>query len=106
MPQAVSLRSRCHDEFDEPAGPTIGGDEVTGQKAMVERYTDGFRTGDLAQILSCLPEDVVWALRGDETLVGRNAFADDADPAMPGSPTSGWSVSVSADALSHGRQRS
>jgi uncharacterized protein len=51
---------------------------VTGQNAMVESYTDGFRTGDLAQILSCLTEDVVWALRGDETLVGRDAFAEEA----------------------------
>ena len=48
-------------------GPTIGGDEVTEQKAVVEKYTDGFRTGDLAKILSCLTDDVVWALHGNKT---------------------------------------
>jgi ketosteroid isomerase-like protein len=35
---------------------------VTQQKAVLERYTDGFRTGDLAKILSCLTDDVVWKL--------------------------------------------
>ena len=39
-------------------GRPIGGDGVTEQKAVVEKYTDGFRRGDLAQILSCLTEDV------------------------------------------------
>ncbi len=56
---------------------------MTGQKAMVEKYTDGFRTGDLEKILSCLTEDVVWALRGDKTLVGRDAFAEEADGGGP-----------------------
>jgi len=32
---------------------------VTQQKAVVERYSDGFRTGDLEKILSCLTDDVV-----------------------------------------------
>lgn len=52
---------------------------MTAQKAVVEKYTDGFRTGDLAKILSCLTDDVVWALHGDKTLVGRDAFAAEAD---------------------------
>ena len=43
---------------------------MTEQKAVVEAYTEGFRTGDLAKILSCLTDDVVWALHGDKTLVG------------------------------------
>lgn len=42
---------------------------------MVEKYTDGFRRGDLGQILSCLSDDVVWALHGTKTLVGKDAFA-------------------------------
>ncbi len=52
---------------------------MTEQKAVVEKYTDGFRTGDLAKILSCLTDDVVWALHGHKTLVGRDAFAAEAD---------------------------
>ncbi|HEX2400436.1 MAG TPA: nuclear transport factor 2 family protein [Mycobacterium sp.] len=52
---------------------------MTQQKAVVEKYTDGFRRGDLAQILSCLTDDVVWALHGAKTLVGKDAFAAEAD---------------------------
>jgi hypothetical protein len=50
---------------------------VISQKATVQRYTDGFRSGDLAKmakILSCLTDDVVWALHGEKTLTGRDAF--------------------------------
>jgi uncharacterized protein len=60
-------------------GRPFGGDGVTQQKAVVEKYTDGFRRGDLAQILSCLTDDVVWALHGAKTLVGKDAFAAEAD---------------------------
>jgi uncharacterized protein len=60
-------------------GRPIGGDGVTQQKAVVEKYTDGFRRGDLAQIVSCLTDDVVWALHGAKTLVGKDAFAAEAD---------------------------
>ena len=56
---------------------------MTEQKAVVETYTDGFRTRDLAKILSCLTDDVVWALHGDKTLVGRDAFAAEADSGGP-----------------------
>jgi uncharacterized protein len=52
---------------------------MTEQRALVERYTEGFRRGDLARILSCLTEDVVWALHGAKTLVGKDAFAAEAD---------------------------
>jgi ketosteroid isomerase-like protein len=62
-------------------GRPFGGDGVTQQKAVVEKYTDGFRRGDLAQILSCLTDDVVWALHGAKTLVGKDAFAAEADNA-------------------------
>ena len=54
---------------------------MTQQKAVVERYTDGFRTGDLEKILSCLTDDVVWELHGAKTLVGKDAFAAEADSA-------------------------
>jgi uncharacterized protein len=54
---------------------------VSAQKATVQRYTDGFRSGDLALILSCLTDDVVWALHGEKTLTGREAFAAEADGA-------------------------
>jgi uncharacterized protein len=51
---------------------------VTVRKNVVERYVDGFRRGDVPQILSCLSDDVVWALHGDKTLVGKAAFAGEA----------------------------
>ena len=54
---------------------------MSAQKAIVEKYTDGFRTGDLAKILGCLTDDVVWALHGAKTLVGKDAFAAEADNA-------------------------
>ena len=60
-------------------GRPIGDDGVAQQKAVVEKYTDGFRRGDLAQIMSCLSDDVVWALHGAKTLVGKDAFAAEAD---------------------------
>jgi uncharacterized protein len=52
---------------------------VTTQKDVVRRYTAGFRAGDLDAIVSCLAPDVVWALHGDRTLTGRDAFAAEAD---------------------------
>jgi ketosteroid isomerase-like protein len=63
---------------------------VSQQKAVVEKYTDGFRRGDLAQILSCLTDDVVWALHGAKTLVGKDAFAAEADNA--GGPNPGLTL--------------
>lgn len=51
---------------------------MTARKGVVENYIDGFRRGDLAQIESCLSDDVVWALHGDKTLVGKDAFAAEA----------------------------
>jgi ketosteroid isomerase-like protein len=60
-------------------GRPIGGDDVTQQKAVVEKYTDGFRRGELARIVACLTDDVVWALHGVKTLEGKDAFAVEAD---------------------------
>jgi hypothetical protein len=34
----------------------------------MEKYTDGFRRGDLAQIMSCSSDDAVWALHGTKAL--------------------------------------
>ena len=60
---------------------------MTQQKAVVEKYTEGFRTGDLAKIVSCLTDDVVWALHGAKTLVGKEAFAAEADSGDGPDPT-------------------
>jgi hypothetical protein len=49
-------------------------DHVSNRKRIVERYIDGFRRSDHAQILSCLADDVVWALHGHKTLHGKDAF--------------------------------
>ena len=60
-------------------GRPNGGDGVTQQKAVVEKYPDGFRRGDLARTMSGLSDDVVWALHGAKTLVCKDAFAAEAD---------------------------
>src|SRR5688572_32579041 len=70
--------SRAPDNF-RPVGwrsaklQTTGG-RVSDQKALVERYFDGFRRSDHAEILACLTEDVVWDLPGYKSLSGREAF--------------------------------
>ena len=51
---------------------------MAARKGVVETYIDGFRRGDLARIVSCLGDDVVWALHGNKTLVGKDAFAAEA----------------------------
>lgn len=47
---------------------------MSKRKRIVERYIDGFRRSDHAQILSCLTDDVAWALHGHKTLHGKDAF--------------------------------
>ena len=47
---------------------------MTENKQTVERYMEGFRKGDHAEILSCLTEDVEWILPGAFHLRGREAF--------------------------------
>ena len=47
---------------------------MSNRKRIVERYIDGFRRSDHAQILSCLTDDVVWALHGQKTLHGKDVF--------------------------------
>ena len=47
---------------------------MSSNKATVEKYMDGFRKADHAQILSCLTEDVEWILPGAFHLTGKTAF--------------------------------
>lgn len=44
------------------------------KKQIVERYLDGFRTGEQAKILSCLADKIVWRLHGCQTFIGKEAF--------------------------------
>jgi uncharacterized protein len=61
---------------------------VSTRKRTVERYIDGFRRGDHEQILSCLAEDVVWALHGYKTIQGKEAFDTEIEnDAFEGRPT-------------------
>ena len=40
----------------------------------VERYLDGFRLNDHAQILSCLTDDIEWTVFGAFHLTGKQAY--------------------------------
>ena len=42
--------------------------------ATVERYLDGFRRDDHAQILSCLTDDIEWTVFGAFHLTGKQAY--------------------------------
>jgi len=58
------------------------------RKSIVEKYIEGFNRTDHAQILSCLTDDVVWALHGYKTLQGKEAFdAEIENEGFEGSPT-------------------
>ena len=48
---------------------------MSARKQIVEKYIDGFRRMNRAQILSCVTDDVVWVLHGYKTLEGKDAFA-------------------------------
>jgi uncharacterized protein len=60
---------------------------VTDRKRIVERYIEGFRTGDHEMILGCLTDDVEWempplfSLSGIEPFEG--AIENDATPGLP-----------------------
>jgi ketosteroid isomerase-like protein len=61
---------------------------MSTRKAIVERYIEGFRRTDHAQILSCLTDDVVWVLHGYKTLQGKQAFDGEIEnEAFEGSPS-------------------
>ena len=58
----------------------------------VERYLDGFRKNDHAQILSCLTDDIEWTVFGAFHLVGKEAY----DAAIEGP---GWVGPPSLDVV-------
>ena len=60
---------------------------TTARKRVVERYIEGFRTGDHDMILSCLTDDVAWEMPPYFSLSGKAAF-DEAieNEAAPGLP--------------------
>jgi ketosteroid isomerase-like protein len=47
---------------------------MTQNKITVDRYLDGFRRSDHEQILSCLTDDVEWAIPGAFHVGGKEAF--------------------------------
>ena len=61
---------------------------MSENKSTVERYLEGFRKSDHAQILSCLTDDVEWEMPGAFHLVGKVAFDKEIEnDAFVGSPT-------------------
>ena len=47
---------------------------MSENKRTVERYLDGFRRSDHAQILSCLTDDIRWTVYGAFQLTGKAAY--------------------------------
>ncbi|MFD8565456.1 nuclear transport factor 2 family protein [Streptomyces sp. NPDC059639] len=47
---------------------------MSRNKQTVERYLDGFRKNDHAQILSCLTDDIEWTVYGAFNLTGKEAY--------------------------------
>ena len=67
---------------DDPDGNTLrfvqglaSPKRTTSNRNTVERYMDGFRRTDRAQILSCLADDVEWVLPGMFHTHGKQEFA-------------------------------
>src|SRR4026209_1694781 len=61
---------------------------MTENKRTVDRYMDGFRKSDHAQVLSCLTDDVEWEMPGAFHLNGKAAFDGEIEnDAFVGSPT-------------------
>ena len=50
---------------------------MSSHSDTVERYIEGFRRSDHAQILSCPTDDIVWEIRGHTTIEGKHAFDDE-----------------------------
>lgn len=60
---------------------------MTENKRTVEKYMDGFRQSDHAQILACLTDDVEWYMPGGFHLFGKAAFDKEIEnPAFTGKP--------------------
>lgn len=47
---------------------------MTPNKQTVEKYMEGFRTGNHKKILSCLTDDIVWEMPGIYRHVGKDEF--------------------------------
>ena len=64
------------------------GSVVSTNTDTVNRYIDGFRTGDHEHILSCLTDDIVWTVFGAFRLEGKVAYdaAIDGGPEFDGPP--------------------
>jgi ketosteroid isomerase-like protein len=61
---------------------------VSEHKKTIDRYIDGFRNGDHAQVLSCLTDDVEWEVPGAFRIAGKTAFDKEIEnPAFTGRPT-------------------
>ena len=60
---------------------------MTRNKQAIDRYMDGFRRSDHAQILSCLTDDVEWEIPGAFHVRGKDAFDREIEnEAFVGSP--------------------
>ena len=60
---------------------------MSENKRVVEKYMDGFRKSDHAQILSCLTDDIEWEMPGAFHHVGKEAFDREIEnPAFTGRP--------------------
>jgi len=61
---------------------------MSPNKQTVQKYMDGFRKSDHAQVLSCLTDDVEWLMPGAFHLSGKEAFDKEIEnDAFVGRPT-------------------
>jgi uncharacterized protein len=47
---------------------------MTQNRQTVDKYFDGYRRSDHAEVLSCLTDDVLWDIPGSFFLSGKDAF--------------------------------
>ena len=47
---------------------------MSQRQQTIQTYASGFATGDLAQILSCVGDDLVWEFNGQQAGEGKAAF--------------------------------
>jgi len=60
---------------------------MSHNKQIIEKYLDGFRKTDHAQILSCVTDDVEWVIPGMFLIRGKEAFDKEIEnEAFTGSP--------------------
>jgi ketosteroid isomerase-like protein len=61
---------------------------MTENKRTVDKYMNGFRRSDHAEILSCLTADIEWEIPGAFHVIGKDAFDKEIEnEAFAGSPT-------------------